>query len=72
MRRLTLLSAAYYFNAALGFNGLTLKVFGKVRVIVVISVIAAVVNLALNFAFVPPYGALGAAIATSAGRSGVL
>jgi len=62
---LTLLSAAYYFNAALGFNGLTLKVFGKVRVIVVISVIAAVVNLALNFALVPRYGPLGAAIATS-------
>jgi O-antigen/teichoic acid export membrane protein len=62
---LTLLSAAYYFNAALGFNGLTLKVFGKVRVIVVISVIAAVVNLALNFALVPLYGPLGAAIATS-------
>jgi O-antigen/teichoic acid export membrane protein len=62
---LTLLSAAYYFNAALGFNGLTLKVFGKVRVIVVISVIAAVVNLVLNFALVPLYGPLGAAIATS-------
>jgi O-antigen/teichoic acid export membrane protein len=62
---LSLLSVAYYFNAALGFNGLTLKVFGKVRFIVVISVIAAVVNLALNFALVPLYGPLGAAIATS-------
>ena len=62
---LTLLAGAYYFNAALGFNGLTLKVFGKVRVIVVISVLAAIVNLALNFALVPLYGALGAAIATS-------
>ena len=62
---LSLLSVAYYFNAALGFNGLTLKVFGKVRFIVVISILAAIVNLALNFALVPPYGALGAAIATS-------
>jgi O-antigen/teichoic acid export membrane protein len=62
---LSLLAVAYYFNAALGFNGLTLKVFGKVRFIVVISVVAAVVNLALNFALVPQYGALGAAIATA-------
>ena len=62
---LAVLSVAYYFNAALGFNGLTLKVFGKVRFIVVISVVAAIVNLALNFALVPLYGALGAAIATS-------
>ncbi len=62
---LTLLSLAYYVNAALGFNGLTLKVFGKVRFIVVISIFAAVVNLALNFALVPSYGALGAVIATS-------
>jgi O-antigen/teichoic acid export membrane protein len=62
---LTVLSLAYYFNAALGFNGLTLKVFGKVRFIVVISILAAIVNLALNFALVPRYGALGAAIATS-------
>jgi O-antigen/teichoic acid export membrane protein len=61
---LTLLSLAYYFNAALGFNGLTLKVFGKVRFVVVISILAAIVNLALNFALVPRYGALGAAIAT--------
>jgi O-antigen/teichoic acid export membrane protein len=62
---LSLLSVAYYFNAALGFNGLTLKVFGKVRFIVVISVVAAIVNLVLNFALVPVYGALGAAIATA-------
>ena len=62
---LSLLALAYYFNAALGFNGLTLKVFGKVRFIVVISIVAAIVNLGLNFALVPRYGALGAAIATS-------
>jgi O-antigen/teichoic acid export membrane protein len=62
---LTLLALAYYFNAALGFNGLTLKVFGKVRFVVWISVVAAATNLALNFLLVPMYGALGAAIATS-------
>jgi O-antigen/teichoic acid export membrane protein len=62
---LTLLALAYYFNVALGFNGLTLKVFGKVRFVVLISVAAALANLALNFLLIPLYGALGAAIATS-------
>jgi O-antigen/teichoic acid export membrane protein len=62
---LTLFALAYYFNAALGFNGLTLKVFGKVWFVVVISIVAAITNLVLNLALVPIYGALGAAIATS-------
>lgn len=62
---LTLLALAYYFNAALGFNGLTLKVFGKVRFVLWISIVAAATNLALNFLLVPIYGPLGAAIATS-------
>jgi O-antigen/teichoic acid export membrane protein len=62
---LTLLSLAYYFNAALGFNGLTLKVFGKVRFIVVISILAAIVNIGLNLLLIPRYGALGAAIGTA-------
>lgn len=63
---LALLAIAYYFNAALGFNGLTLRIFGKVRYIVVISVLAAVVNLLLNFFLIRAYGALGAALGTSA------
>jgi O-antigen/teichoic acid export membrane protein len=62
---LSLLALAYYFNAALGFNGLTLKVFGMVRYVLVISLAAAVVNLALNFVLIPAYGALGAALGTS-------
>jgi O-antigen/teichoic acid export membrane protein len=62
---LALLSFAYYFNAALGFNGLTLKVFGKLRYIVSINVVAALVNLGVNFLLIPRYGPLGAAIGTS-------
>ncbi len=42
---LALLSLGYYFSAALGFNGLTLKVYGKVRYIVVVNIGAALVNL---------------------------
>jgi O-antigen/teichoic acid export membrane protein len=61
---LALLSFGYYFNAALGFNGLTLKVFGKLRYIVSINVAAALVNVGINLVLIPRYGPLGAAIGT--------
>lgn len=61
---LAILSLGMYFNAALGFNGLTLKVMGRVRYVVVLNLGAGVVNLALNLLLIPPLGALGAAIAT--------
>jgi O-antigen/teichoic acid export membrane protein len=63
---LSLLSLGYYFNAALGFNGLTLKVFGRLKYIVTINILAALVNLGLNFVLIPRYGPLGAAIGTCA------
>jgi len=63
---LMLLSCGYYFNAALGFNGLTLKVYGKLRYIVSLNVAAAVANLVLNLILIPRYGAFGAAIGTGA------
>ena len=65
---LALLSFSYYFNAALGQNGLTLKVFGVVRYLVVINVIAVIVNLGVNLLLIPYYGALGA----TAGTAGTL
>jgi O-antigen/teichoic acid export membrane protein len=63
---LTLLAAGYYFNAALGFNGLTLRVYGLVRYTVAISVAAAVANVAINLLLIPRYGAIGAGIGTCA------
>jgi O-antigen/teichoic acid export membrane protein len=63
---LALLSFGYYVNVALGFNGLTLQVLGKVRYIVIINLIAAVTNVAVNLILIPRYGALGAAIGTAA------
>ncbi len=62
---LALLSLAQYVNVALGFNGLTLRVFGVLRYIVAINVVAAVANLAINLALIPVLGALGAAIGTT-------
>lgn len=61
---LALLSLGYYFSTALGFNGLTLKVFGKLRYIVTINILAALVNIAINLLLIPRYGALGAAVGT--------
>jgi O-antigen/teichoic acid export membrane protein len=61
---MALLSFGYYFNAALGFNALTLRVFGKVRYIVIIDILAMGISIGVNLLLIPRYGALGAAIGT--------
>jgi O-antigen/teichoic acid export membrane protein len=63
---LALLALGYYFNAALGFNGLTLRVYGLVRYVVVISVGVTVANVGVNLLLIPPYGAIGAGVGTCA------
>jgi O-antigen/teichoic acid export membrane protein len=61
---LMLLSFGYYFNAALGHNGLMLRVHGKIRYTVAVNILAVAINLGINLALIPRYGALGAAIGT--------
>lgn len=61
---MALLAFGYYFNAALGFNADTLRVFGNIRYIVAIDVLAMIVSLGLSLILIPRYGALGAAIGT--------
>lgn len=61
---MAMLSLGYYFNAATGQNGLTLKVLGKLRYIVSVDVLIAFVNLGINLALIPRYGAMGAAVGT--------
>ena len=63
---MALLSFGYYFNTALGFNGLTLRIYGVIRYSVVINIVAAITNVALNLYLIPLYGPLGAAIGTTA------
>jgi O-antigen/teichoic acid export membrane protein len=63
---LALLSLGYYFGVALGFNGLTLRVYGLVRYSVVICVVATVANVAINLLLIPAYGAVGAGVGTCA------
>jgi O-antigen/teichoic acid export membrane protein len=62
---LSLLALGRYVDVVLGFNGLTLRVFGNMRGIVAVNLFAAVVNLGLNLVLIPRYGALGAAIGTA-------
>jgi O-antigen/teichoic acid export membrane protein len=62
---MAVLAFGYYFNAALGFNADTLRVFGNLRYIVAIDVVAMIASLGLSLILIPRYGALGAAIGTS-------
>lgn len=63
---MALLAFGYYFNAALGFNADTLRVYGKLRYTVAIDFLAMFVSLGLSLVLIPRYGAMGAAIATCA------
>jgi O-antigen/teichoic acid export membrane protein len=63
---LAILSMGYYFQVLLGLNGHTLRVFGRLGYIVNVNIIAAVTTLTLNLLLIPPYGAVGAAVATAA------
>jgi O-antigen/teichoic acid export membrane protein len=60
---LALLSFGFYFNAALGFNALTLQIAGRIRYVVGVNVVCALANVALSLVLVRAYGALGAAVA---------
>ncbi len=61
---LSLLSVGYYADALLGFNALTLKVYQRLRYILLINAATAVFALAANFALIPKFGAQGAAAGT--------
>jgi O-antigen/teichoic acid export membrane protein len=63
---LALLVAGYFSTCLAGPNGVLLAVYGEVRYVVVTNVVAVVVNIALGIVLISAFGALGAAIATSA------
>ena len=60
---LALLSIGYYVNAALGFNGLTVQMLGRLRYVMVMNVAVLVWMIAANLLLVPRWGAKGAVIA---------
>ncbi len=63
---LAVLAIGHFVSAALGFNSVTLRVQGAVRLIVVVDVFAAIISVGGSILLIPIYGALGAAVATSA------
>jgi O-antigen/teichoic acid export membrane protein len=62
---MAVLAFGYFFHSSLGFNGLTLRVFGKLRYTVCVDVAAAVANVVVNLLLIPRWGAVGAAVGTS-------
>jgi O-antigen/teichoic acid export membrane protein len=62
---LSILAVGYYARAALGLNGMTLMVYGRVRTLTFINVLAMVFNIAINLVLIPRYGAVGAAAGTA-------
>ncbi|WP_158220373.1 oligosaccharide flippase family protein [Kineosporia sp. A_224] len=62
---LVILALGLYLQAATGFNGLTLQVFGRWKGVVAAASIAAVLDIVLLLTLVPRHGALGAAVASS-------
>jgi len=64
---LSILAVGFYIQGALGFNGTTLMVFGRVRYIVVVNAGTVAISLVLYVWLIWRYGALGAAIGTAAG-----
>lgn len=63
---LAILATGKYFNAAMGMNTFTLQVHARVRMVVMINVVTALLALGLCILLVPPLGAVGGALATAA------
>lgn len=59
---LAILSVGYYVNAAFGFNGLTLRVYGRVRYLVAVDVLTAALGVVASVLLIQLYGAVGAAL----------
>ena len=62
---LALLSLGIFFNAIIGFNLQTLKVFERLRFVIGASVVTALANLIVSTILIKLYGVLGAAIGST-------
>jgi O-antigen/teichoic acid export membrane protein len=59
---LAVLGLGFYVNSALGFNGFTLRVYGRVRYLVAVEAISAVVGIVIGLVLIERLGAVGAAL----------
>jgi O-antigen/teichoic acid export membrane protein len=62
---LSVLVLGYYVSGAIGFNSLTLRVFGRVRYMLATDLMTAAVGLVATVILIMNLGALGAAIGTT-------
>jgi O-antigen/teichoic acid export membrane protein len=62
---LGVLCIGYYVNGSMGFNSLVLRVFNRVRYLVIADLSAAVLNIAAAILLIQQFGAVGAAMATT-------
>lgn len=63
---LAVLAVGHYVHASFGFNAMTLRVHDRTAYILAIDAAALVVGLTLNLVLIPSYGAIGAAVGTTA------
>jgi O-antigen/teichoic acid export membrane protein len=64
---LAVLGGAMYFNVIMGYNSLTLRVYGVMKHLLIVSTTGAVITIGVAIVLIPTLGALGGAIATAAG-----
>jgi O-antigen/teichoic acid export membrane protein len=62
---MSILAVGFYLNAAAGLNGFTLRIFGRVRYIVIADLCSAAIGLGLSLLLIQVAGAVGAAIGFS-------
>ncbi len=62
---LAMLAVGWYFNAAVGFNMKTLRIYGNIRYTVAGDVLATLFALVSSIVLIPRYGAYGGAIAST-------
>ena len=63
---LSLLAIGMYFSAALGFNALTLQTYGRLKFVAGVNLVCVALCVGLMVVLIPPYGAVGVAIASCA------
>ncbi len=64
---LAILSLGHFCYVVFACNSVTLKVLGKIRLMVMLNIVTPIIIVVFNLLLIPRYGAIGAAVATSAG-----
>ena len=63
---MSILAVGFFANAAVGLNGFTLRIYGRVRYIVIADLSSAVIGIVMSVGLIHVAGAAGAAIGFSA------